>query len=54
MCISMVKRGGGVTDIRSRQLSGSNSKQFVIDIIVNVCDAMGANTVNTLCEKLKT
>lgn len=26
MCVEMVKRGGGVTDIRVRQLNGVNSK----------------------------
>lgn len=26
MCVSMVKRGGGVTDIRSRLIGGLNSK----------------------------
>ncbi len=50
----MVKRGGGVSDIRVRQLNGINSKEFAVDLIVNVCDAMGANIVNTLCERLKT
>jgi len=45
----MVKRGGGVTDIRVRQLDVHNQKEFVIDLIVNVCEAMGANIVNTLC-----
>lgn len=54
MCIDMVKRGGGVSDIRVRQLNGVNSKEYVIDLVVNVCDAMGANIVNTLCERLKT
>ena len=54
MCLSMIKRGGGVKDIRARQLNGVNSKDYVIDVIVNVCDAMGANIINTLCEKLKT
>ena len=49
MCVLMVKRGGGVSDIRVRQLDGVNSKEYVIDVIVNVCDAMGANIVNTLC-----
>ncbi len=26
MCVDMVKRGGGVSDIRVRQLNGINSK----------------------------
>ncbi len=54
MCLDMVKRGGGVSDIRVRQLNGVNSKEYAIDLVVNVCDAMGANIVNTLCERLKT
>jgi hydroxymethylglutaryl-CoA reductase len=54
MCLSMLKRGGGVKDIRARQLAGLNSRDYVIDLVVNVCDAMGANIINTLCEKLKT
>lgn len=53
VCISMVKRGGGVSDIRVRQLNDIASKEYVLDVIVNVCDAMGANIINTLCERLK-
>lgn len=50
----MVERGGGVTDIRVRELEdGTNSKQFSVDIFINVCEAMGANITNTLCEKAK-
>lgn len=45
----MVERGGGVTDIRVRELNGVFSKQYVVDIIVNVCEAMGANITNMLC-----
>ncbi len=49
----MVKRGGGVSDIRVRQLNDITSKEYVLDVIVNVCDAMVANIINTLCERLK-
>ena len=49
-CQSLVQRGGGVEDLRTRQLA---PKQHVVEILVNVCEAMGANIVNTLCEKLK-
>lgn len=49
-CKSLVERGGGVEDLRTRQLA---PKQHVVEILVNVCEAMGANIVNTLCEKLK-
>lgn len=49
--VSLAQRGGGVEDLRVRRLS---EKECVLEIVVNVCEAMGANIVNTLCEKLKT
>ena len=51
--MSMVERGGGVIDIKVRQLGAINSKEYSVDIYVNTCDAMGANTVNTICEEMK-
>lgn len=44
---SMVERGGGVEDVRSRILPHN---QMSVDIYVNVCDSMGANLVNTIVE----
>ncbi|XP_031472500.1 uncharacterized protein LOC116244767 [Nymphaea colorata] len=55
-CQSMVKRGGGVKDIRIREISDSsngNFKNYSLDVIINVCDAMGANITNTIAEKAK-
>jgi degradative hydroxymethylglutaryl-CoA reductase len=55
-CRSMEKRGGGVKDIRVREISQSGSmdfKDYSMDIIINVCDAMGANITNTIAEKAK-
>ena len=49
----MIKRGGGVQDIRIRELNQSFSKQYSLDIVVNVCEAMGANIVNRICERAK-
>ena len=43
----MVKRGGGVEDIRIRIL---DSDMIVVELLVNVCDSMGANIVNTIAE----
>jgi hydroxymethylglutaryl-CoA reductase len=43
----MVKRGGGVEDIRIRQLE---EEMMVIEILVNVCESMGANIINTIAE----
>ena len=46
-CENMVKRGGGVEDIRVRKLS---ENMIVVELLVNVCDSMGANVVNTIAE----
>ena len=43
----MVKRGGGVEDLRYRRLE---SEMIVIELLVNVCDSMGANIVNSIAE----
>lgn len=51
----MVARGGGVKSISLRELSKNlNGKSnYSMDIVIDVCDAMGANIVNTLAEKAK-
>lgn len=45
---SMVRRGGGVKAIVGRQVGPS---RVVVHLHVDTRDAMGANVVNTLCEK---
>jgi degradative hydroxymethylglutaryl-CoA reductase len=47
-CENMVKRGGGVEDIRVRSLG---DQMLVVELLVNVCDSMGANVVNTIAEQ---
>jgi hydroxymethylglutaryl-CoA reductase len=53
----MMKRGGGVKDLRIRELSSNYStgtcKDYSLDVMINVCDAMGANITNTIAEKAK-
>lgn len=45
---SIVKRGGGMRELRIRTFE---EEQFVsLDIMVDVCDAMGANILNTILE----
>jgi len=57
-CAGMVKRGGGVLDIEPRQLEHrAKDKQpgtgvLIVHVHVDVCDAMGANAVNTVAEAL--
>ncbi|OGV33054.1 MAG: hydroxymethylglutaryl-CoA reductase, degradative [Legionellales bacterium RIFCSPHIGHO2_12_FULL_35_11] len=51
---SMVKRGGGVRDLKVRKLIAPNHKiMAVIHLTMNSCDAMGANIINQVLEHLK-
>jgi hydroxymethylglutaryl-CoA reductase len=43
----MVQRGGGVVGIRSKLLAPD---MMVVELLVDVKNAMGANVVNTICE----
>jgi len=50
---SMKARGGGVRGIEFRDLKlRDGSTVIAVHVLVDTCDAMGANTVNTLCESL--
>jgi len=51
---NMVARGGGVTDLEVRHIpipDGTN--MAVVHVIIDTCDAMGANIVNQICEYLR-
>lgn len=48
-CPRMVARGGGVIDLNFQSLTSDSG---VVEISVNVGEAMGANIVNTICEGL--
>ena len=49
----MKARGGGVRDIEFRDLRlQDGSPVIAVHVLVDTCDAMGANLVNTLCESL--
>ncbi|MEE6727304.1 hydroxymethylglutaryl-CoA reductase, degradative [Pediococcus acidilactici] len=48
---SMQKRGGGALKIMPRPLSAT---QISVDLLVDTREAMGANTINTMLEALKT
>ena len=43
----MCARGGGVIDIRHRRLADD---MIVVELLVDVRDAMGANAINTIAE----
>ena len=53
---SMYKRGGGLKDIQLRKLSvseNSSQKMAVIHLLIDTCNAMGANIINQVCEYLR-
>jgi hydroxymethylglutaryl-CoA reductase len=52
---SMVARGGGVKSVTLRELAADSKgkRSYSLDIIINVCEAMGANITNTIAEKAK-
>jgi len=49
---TLQKYGGGCKGLEVRELKGKRGKFLVAHLLVNVADAMGANAVNTMCEKL--
>ncbi|MGH8282377.1 MAG: hydroxymethylglutaryl-CoA reductase, degradative [Gammaproteobacteria bacterium] len=48
----MVARGGGAEDVEVRIHPAADGRHdmVVVHLLVNTCDAMGANMVNTMCE----
>lgn len=49
----LTTRGGGVRDIEVRKLELQNAAPLiVVHVLVDTCDAMGANLVNTICESI--
>lgn len=50
----LVRRGGGVHDITLRHIDrGDGCFMAVLHVLVDTCDAMGANIINQVCEYLK-
>ena len=49
---NLIARGGGARELEVRTVpsAGDVGDMLVIHIIVDTCDAMGANLVNTMCE----
>lgn len=53
-CYSMLKRGGGCFDLKSKilfDINNTSKKKIIIEIALNCCNAMGANIINTISEK---
>ncbi len=54
VAFGLVKRGGGVTNLNVRKLErGDGIDMAIIHILMDPCDAMGANMMNQVCEFLK-
>jgi len=48
----LVKLGGGAKDVEARVVEGPRGPMIIVHLLVDVRDAMGANAVNTLAEKV--
>jgi len=48
----LVKVGGGAKDILVRKIDSMTGPMVIVQLLVDVRDAMGANAVNTMAEKL--
>ncbi len=52
--LSLTKRGGGVRDLQIRKIHRPDGMDMaVIHLLVDTCDAMGANMIIQICEYLK-
>lgn len=54
-CKNMVQRGGGCVSLEAKiipRVASKDTKMLVVNIVINCCDAMGANVVNTVVEGL--
>ncbi|PIN85139.1 MAG: hydroxymethylglutaryl-CoA reductase, degradative [Candidatus Diapherotrites archaeon CG11_big_fil_rev_8_21_14_0_20_37_9] len=49
---TLVKFGGGARKIEARTFETKRGKMIVFHLLVDVRDAMGANAVNTMCERI--
>lgn len=48
----LIRRGGGFHDVEVRLIAAPESTQVVVHLIIDTRDAMGANTVNTMAERV--
>lgn len=54
VAFGLVRRGGGVKDIQVRRVArGDGTDMAVVHVLMDPCDAMGANIMNQVCEFLK-
>jgi hydroxymethylglutaryl-CoA reductase len=48
----LVELGGGARDVEARVLDTARGPMLIVHLLLDVRDAMGANAVNTACERL--
>lgn len=48
----LVERGGGTRDLQVKSFPDAESPFIVIHLLMDTCEAMGANLINTTCEKV--
>jgi hydroxymethylglutaryl-CoA reductase len=48
----LVGLGGGAFDVETRSLSSESGPMVIVHLLVNTLDAMGANAVNTMAERV--
>ncbi len=46
----LVKLGGGAKNVEAEEIDSETGKMIIVNIFVDVRDAMGANAVNAMCE----
>lgn len=49
---TLVARGGGAKDIRVKEIATRKGKMVICELLVDCCDAMGANTVSAMAEEV--
>lgn len=49
---TLVKFGGGARDVQAREVESPSGAMVIVHIMVDVRDAMGANAINTMAERL--
>ncbi|MEE8133217.1 MAG: hydroxymethylglutaryl-CoA reductase, degradative [Nitrososphaerales archaeon] len=47
---TLSKKGAGVKDVTFRVIGSAQGKMLIVELIIDVGEAMGANIVNTMCE----
>ncbi len=48
--LGMSKYGGGVRDLNAREIKTMRGGMLIVEFLVDVCDAMGANSINSILE----